>query len=737
MLESKRNSLANYDSYQIGNLINIRFESPTHINIKNRESYFALSPVTDISYDKMNENNNSRVLSQNTSVKRNHSISGKFTTSYTVETKINQPLKNYRELTPQPSCRRYGRNETLTIERALKSPVRPISNSEIYYDYESQYGSLRLNYEKVLSQLQAKDKELLHFKKDYDDSQYQIALMKKQLISLKESSDKKLEELKKSSYQTLYNNNHNRNINDIKLYKNELSEQLNIKYQEIHHLKNLLEEMKINNQNEMKEFEANIFILNQDIKHKDNEIAIKDIEIQALIKQYNENGHQHRETTINKDLSATPKKHTILRKKEKKEQKEQLLEENEQLKQINSGLELTIASLKDSLDKAKHQEQTFSISFTNTEGLINSNSDRLRGIYHKYIEDIIPNKTLISAPNIEKKSYNMLEQVKSLNEQQELDYLKKEISKLEIENMELNKEVITLKSSCLKLKEEGNKAQDQLKEVRIELDKVKLDQQLYRSINVDVKNHIQEKEKYKRENEDLKMENNILYDKLKGSKNTIKANENSMSSTRTSTTLNLSGEINNQKNINEKMKEDLEILKNQNKIFKNSNENLLKELEQKKLKIKDREDFINRLTLQMNEALDQIEQFKVYHLTLKQEYNNVNEELENLKKNYEIENIKFPNGQGTCEKTDDHMIKLKSDLSIKQKETVEFKIKSEGNDNSNEDILHSEIQVNKNRFSFGNRESNTDAINCNREENGLMKKLKSLNEELDKIDQQI
>ena len=158
---------------------------------------------------------------------------------------------------------------------------------------------------------------------------------------------------------------------------------------------------------------------------------------------------------------------------------------------------------------------------------------------------------------------------------------------------------------------------------------------------------------------------------------------------------------------------------------------MLKKLEQKNIKIKNLEEFIKKLTLQINESLDQIDQFKAYHLALEQEYSKVNEKLEILKKNYEIGTIKVPK----IHENDDQIIKSKSDLNMKLKEIEGFRMKADVIDNYTEDRMHAESQINKNRFSFGIRESITDIIN--KDDNGLMRKFRLLNIESNKIDKQV
>ena len=326
MLENKRNSLANYDSFQNESQLGNRFESPIHIKIKNRENYFVLSPAHKI-LDRMEEINLSKVLSPYDSIQRKGSNCGEVTPSRRITRKMENLSKKYSESTPQ-SLHQYGQNGTFIIERAFKSPILSLRDSNINDDYESLYHNLRLDYDKILNQLQIRDEELLNSKKEYEIFRYHLLSLKNELASMNGIYNKKVEELLQYTIQNQElldeiiilkksnNQGYNSDVEDLKYHMNELSVQLEQKCQEINELKNSLNKMKMNNRYETKEFEATIFILNQEIKHKENEIKIKDIEIKTLtLNQQHENGsHQYRDT-INKDLKATPKKHSILYKK--------------------------------------------------------------------------------------------------------------------------------------------------------------------------------------------------------------------------------------------------------------------------------------------------------------------------------------------------------------------------------------------------------------------------------------
>ena len=740
MLDNKRNSIANYDSYQNENQFNNRFESPIHINIKNRENYFVLSP-THKHLNRIEDANLSRILSHQQRKNQNFEV---VTPSHRIARKMDHPLKKLKESTPQPLqySLKYDQNRTFNIERAFKSPVFSLHESHMD-DYESRgYRNLLLDYDKVLNELQIRDKELFDYKNEHDISRYHhLGSLRKELASMKENYDKKMEEVLEYKIQNkglldeiiILKKSHNQsyseaNVDDIKYNMNELCGHLEQKNKEIYELKNSFNEMKLNHGYEIKEFEATVFILNQEIKHKENEIRIKDIEMHTLLNKQNENGHQYKDT-INKDINATPKKHSILYKKEKRGQS---IEKNEKLKQMNNELELTITTFKNNLVKMNPQENNILNARKDSLHISNSSNEKL-----KNLEQLIVDKTSIL--NTENEQSSSKSPIQMLNEQQEIEDYKKNTLTLENENREMKERINILNSNCLKLQndlkelllssEETKKAHDQLKTIQEEQIKIKLERDAYRSLSINAKNFIQEKEKYQKEIEELRIENTSL------AKSESQVNEHDANYVRT-LTLNDLNEIRNQKNMIEKMKEEIVKLEKINK-------NLLEELQQKKLKIANLEESIIELTSQANEALNtaknEIDQFKAYHLALEQEYNDMNKELETSTKNYQIEKMKFQQQLRIYEDQENHIMKFKMESDNKQKEIEILKSKLESF-NSLIEIekgkLCSQNPIAKVRFSFGNNIMSADPI-IKKEENDLMKKLKSLNHELDEIDKQV
>ena len=327
--------------------------------------------------------------------------------------------------------------------------------------------------------------------------------------------------------------------------------------------------------------------------------------------------------------------------------------------------------------------------------------------------------------------------------------------KLENENREMKERINILNDNCLKLQnelkelnlsnQEIKKVHDELKKIQEELSEVKLERDFYCSVSSDAQNFIQENEKFKAQIENLKKDNITLSINLKSDidKSVIKGESqvNDYASNHDSIS-----EITQKKNRNEKMKEELEILQSQNKLLDSANKDLFEQLAQKNLKINDLEENIIKLTLKTNEALDRaksdMEQFKADHLVLKQEYNDVNNELETNKKNYETEKIEFEQQLKCYGEIKNNIMKLKIELDNKQEEIEIFKIKLEAfhfNDpiEFQKGKTPSHNQIIKGRFSYGSNILTANYTTKKEEENDLMKKLRSLNDELDEIDKQL